>query len=232
MPNKSLTKNNLEEVIQILKQELEEIQKATSSFESVLRARLIDLIVEAQELYVLYKQLKKGKKEKRFEQKKRGKNYTEPVGLKIIAKKEKEIISMEQQKEKKRLYREAMLQVHPDKFFMKEKETDIAAELTARLIEIYKTESLETLQAFHAHIFKGNTQLILDDSASKVTISSKLNYMQQEIEKLEKAIELAKNEQLYTILTEYENPLTFVDELKLYYEERILQLKKRTRKGI
>ena len=51
-------------------------------------------------------------------------------------------------------------------------------------------------------------------------------------ERIEKEISLAKNHSLYKVITEYENPLTFIDELKDYYEDRILKLKKRTRKGL
>ncbi|MFT6879090.1 MAG: hypothetical protein ACI9DJ_000131 [Algoriphagus sp.] len=232
LPLDHIGQKKIEEEIQILKQELEEIQKETRAFESLLSSHLSDLIVEAQELFTLYKEIKKAKKAKRFEQKKRGKNYTEPVGLKNIPKKEKELIPPEQQKEKKRLYREAMLHVHPDKFHMKESETDIATELTTRLIEIYKTESLETLKAFHTHIFKGNTQIILGDAAANIETFSKDNYLQKEKEALEKAIDLAKDNHLHKVLSEYKKPLTFVDELKEYYEERISQLKKRTRKGL
>jgi Fe-S cluster assembly scaffold protein SufB len=140
-------------------------------------------------------------------------------------------IPLEEQKEKKKLYREAMLHVHPDKFHLSEKETETATEVTSKLIEIYKTGSLETLQAYHAHIFEGNTNIVLEDSASKIEVLSKDNYLQQEIERLEKDIAIAKDYHLYKVITEYENPLTFVDELKDYYDDRIFKLKKRTRKG-
>ena len=56
--------NNQEELqgqIEILQQELEHIQKETLAFETLLRSHLSDLIVEAQELFVLYKQIKKAK---------------------------------------------------------------------------------------------------------------------------------------------------------------------------
>jgi hypothetical protein len=222
----------LQDQIQMLQQKLAEIQQETQAFAALLRVPVGDLIVEEQELFILYKKIKKAKKVKRLEQKKRGKNYKEPKGLPVIFKKKKSAIPAEQQKEKKRLYREAMLQVHPDKFSMSEKETDIATEITTRLIEIYKTESLETLQAYHAHIFKGNTPIMLTDAAAKIKVFSKDNYLQQEKEQLEIAIDLAKHHQLYKVITEYKNPMTFVDELKEYYEGRIFQLKKRTRKGL
>lgn len=217
--------------IQILQQELERIQKETLAFETLLRHHIGDLIVEEQELFVLYKQIKKAKKAKRVAQKKRGRNYKESKELQILPKHKETVISPEHEKEKRRLYREAMLYVHPDKFYLSETETDTATEVTSRLIEIYKTESLETLRAYHGHIFKGNTQLVLDDAASKIEVSSKDNYLHLEKERLEKAIDLAKNDHLYKVVTEYENPLTFVEELKGYYEDRIFKLKKRTRKG-
>lgn len=221
----------LAEQIQLLQEELKEIQKKTRAFEVLVRSSVSDLIVEAQELFVLYKQIKKAKKAKRLAQKKKGKNYKEPKGIQIVSKK-KSPISSEDQKEKKRLYREAMLHVHPDKFSMSEEESDIATEITLRLIEIYKTESLEVLEAYHAHIFKGNTPITLDDTAFKVKVVSKVNYLEQETERLEKELDLAKNHHLYKVLIEYENPLSFVDELKDYYEDRIFKLKKRTRKGL
>lgn len=222
----------LREQIKTFQDELEEIQQETRTFEALLRSHIVDFIVEEQELFILYKQIKKAKKAKRLEQKKRGANYKETKGYLLISEKKKNVIPLEQQQEKKRLYREAILHVHPDKFSMNEKETDIATEITSRLIEIYKTESLETLQAYHTHIFKGNIDLNLDDVASKVKIFPKDNYLQQEKERIEKAVKSAKSQHLYKVLTEYKNPLTFIDELKDYYEDRIFKLKKRTRKGI
>lgn len=220
------------EEIQVLKQELEEIQKKTQAFEALLRSHVGDLIIEEQELFFLYKKIKKAKKVKRLEQKKRGKNYREAKSLQILPKKTKNVSSSEEQKEKKKLYREAMLHVHPDKFSMCEQQTDMAMEITRRLIEIYETESLEVLQAYHAHIFNGNMAIRLADTASHIKVVAKDNYLQQEKEGLEKDINLAKNHQLYKVITEYNNPLTFVDELKCYYIDRIFKLKKRTRKGL
>ncbi|MFK7773757.1 MAG: hypothetical protein AB8F94_16520 [Saprospiraceae bacterium] len=224
--------NRLREQIQTFQNELEEIQKETRTFEALLYSHLSDLMVEEQELFILYKKIKKAKKTKRLEQKKRVKNYKETKGLQIISKQKKNVISSEQQKEKKRLYREAILHIHPDKFSMNKKETDIATEITTRLIEIYKTGDLETLQAYHTHIFKGNTDINLDALASKVKVLPNDNYLQQEKKRIEKAIKLAKNHELYKVIYEYKNPLAFIDELKDYYADRILKLKKRTRKGL
>ena len=177
-----INQKELKEQIQVFQDELEEIQKKIRTFKALLYSHLSDLIVEEQELFILYKQIKKAKKAKRLEQKKRGKNYKEPKEIRIIPQKKKSVLPTEQQKEKKRLYREAMLHVHPDKFFRNEEQTDIATEVTRQLIEIYKTGTLETLQAYHAHIFMGNTHIFLDDSASEVKVFSKKNYLKMMLE--------------------------------------------------
>lgn len=224
--------NNLQHEIQILQLELNEILKKTQSFEMLLRSHVSDLIVESQELFILYKEIKKAKKNKRLEQKKRGKNYQEPKGLQIIHSNDKPIVATEEQKEKRRLYREAMLHVHPDKFHMSKLESEVATEVTSRLIEIYKTESLETLQAYHAHIFKGNIGIHLSKVASEVKGLVNDNYLQLEKERIIKEIASAKKQHLYTVLTEYDNPMSFITEIKDYYEDRIFKLRKRTRKGL
>ncbi len=222
----------LQKEIQQLQQELAAIERKKQDFGTVLRGHISDLIIEEQELFVLYKQIKKAKKNKRLEQKKRGKNYKESTGVSVVTTTKKTALSPEEQQERKRLYREAILHVHPDKFSMSESATDLATEVASRLIEIYKTGTLESLRAYHAHIFKGNTAMVLDDTATKIKVHAKDNYWQQEKEALQKAIATAKNHQLYRVLTDYPNPLTFVDELKAYYEDRITKLKKRTRKGL
>ncbi len=236
--NKLLSINKLNQLeleahIQTLQKDLDQIQEETTAFENTLRTHLSDLIIESKELTILYKQLKKQKKAKRLEQKKRGKNYIEPPGIKRPPKVDKSTITDEEQKEKKRLYREAIFHVHPDKFSMNDADSDVATEITTRLIEIYHNGSLETLQAYHAHIFNGSTHIKLDQiTVSKIQTSDTANYLVQEKERLQKELELAKNQHLYKVLKEYDNPLTFVDELKEYYEDRIFKMRKRTRKGV
>lgn len=218
--------------VEILQRELDSILKETRSFELVLRSQLSDLIVESQELFVLYKEIKKAKKVKRLEQKKRGKNYKEPKGLQAVSSKKVNDIPLEDQKEKKRLYREAMLHVHPDKFHMSAEDADVATEITKRLIDIYTTESLDKLRAYHAYIFNGHSEMALIDSASDVKVDAVVDYWQMEVERIEQEIKTAKNEHLYKVITEYDDPLIFVEELKAYYDDRIFKLRKRTRKGL
>jgi len=235
LPN---TKNHLQQQvsiqaqIQALKEELQIIEQETSVFEAKLRAILIDMIIEEQELSDLYRRMQKAKKAKRLEQKKRGKNYKEPIGLKAISKEKiRSTESKEIEKEKKRLYREAMLKVHPDKFSMNEDKVDLATEITSKLIQIYKTGSLTDLQHFYTHILSGNTL----DQTSEVNFSNSKTtvedaYLKQEKEELERKLTMASNRQTYRVLKDYENPMLFAEELKAYYTDRLFKLRKRTRK--
>jgi len=222
--------------IALVQQQLEEVNQQTLAFEAILRTRLSDLIVEANELHVLYKAIKKAKKLKRLEQKKRGKNYKAPSITQTVQGQPKEALLPSDQQERKKLYREALLHVHPDKFSMNAVASDTATEVTTRLIEIYQSGSLETLRAYHAHIFQGHANLPLRSSAATVQVLAEAekgnDYMQLELDRLESELTQAKKNQLCKVMLDYKDPLTFVDELKAYYEDRIKKLKKRTRKGL
>ena len=208
------------------------IEQKTSAFKAVLRSHLINELIEEQELTVLYKKLQQQKKEKRLAQKQRGKNYKENQGLKVVNKVINSNVGEDEKVEKKRLYREAMLQVHPDKFSMNHNKIDLATEITTKLIEIYQTGNLNDLKAFHSQIFSGN--VIRDNSKLSIENTELIvaNYLQIELERIMKQLELAKAKHTYKVLTEYENPLSFINELKDYYNDRIFKLKKRTRKAI
>ena len=234
----SVSNNNAQEQlllkakINLLQQELNDIEQKTNAFEAILRSHLTNELIEEQELTVLYKKVQLAKKEKRFAQKKKGKNFKDIEGLKVIAKNNTNSTSEEDQKEKKRLYREAMLFVHPDKFSMHDEKIDLATEVTTKLIEIYQSGNLDELQIFHRHIFSGNAMMHFPETSEKNINFREDAYLQNELLKLEKQLQDAKNKLTYKVLTEYENPLTFIDELKEYYHDRIFKLKKRTRKAM
>ncbi|MDD3723527.1 MAG: hypothetical protein PHW92_13760 [Lutibacter sp.] len=239
MTNKDLSITNdngqepplLKAKINLLQKELNDIVQKITAFEAILRSHLTDEIIEEQELTVLYKKVQLAKKEKRYAQKKKGKSFKEVEGLKVISKKDSNSSIDDNQKEKKRLYREAMLFVHPDKFSIHDDKIDLATEVTTKLIEIYKTGNLAELQIFHTHIFSGNALMHFSEVSEKNANTKVDSYLQKEIEKLEKQLQLAKTNHTYKVLTEYENPHTFIDELKEYYKDRIFKLKKRTRKA-
>jgi len=235
MKNENLPKlnNNKQELLQQEFQQLEEeifvIEREVHLFENTLRLELENELIEVQELTVIYKKLQKAKKEKRFAQKKRGKNYQEVVGLKPLNYQKKTVIVPENEKEKKRLYREAMVYVHPDKFSANKDQVDLATDVTSKLIEIYKTGNLEELQIYYNHILSGNAFHLPQPLKKSDEISEDL-YLENQLGKLKEHLNFLKNKQTYIVLKTYENPLRFLEELKAYYTDRIFKLKKRTRK--
>ena len=223
----------LKSKLDFLTKELEEIQSKTAAFETIIVSHISELLILEQELTILYKQLQKEKKAKRLAQKKKGKNYKKVEGIKSISK--PKVISqneIQEKKEKKQLYREAMLQVHPDKFSMNdEATTNIATEITAKLIQIYQNGTLEELKDYYTYIFSGNFLELKEQTKKQLVEKADNSYLKKQIEKLEIQLANAKSKQTYSVLTEYDDPLTFIEELKEYYNDRIFKLKKRTRKA-
>lgn len=223
---------SMQDEIATLKRELDDLSSKINAFETLLRSQLTHELIEAQELSVLYKAQKQEKKSKRLVQKKKGKNYVEPVGLKTQKQVQVSTVSNEvDNKEKKRLYREAMLFVHPDKFSINDDKIDLATALTTRLVEIYKNEDLATLKAYHAHLFS-QTDLTKNTTHSfdKVELTASPDaYLIKEKEQLEKDIEALKSRHIYLVLTTYKDPSTFIVELRAYYQDRINKLRRRTR---
>ncbi len=211
----------LNEEIRQLKHELAQLKSRVDAFEALLRSGLTSEIIEVQELTVLYKAQKNAKKQKRLEQKRKGKHFVEPVTLKRQKPSKIPDLSTEELQEKKRLYREAMLHVHPDKFAMNDDKIDLATKLTTRLVAIYQHEDLDTLKAFHAHLFS-QVELPLKDPAigREIALAASPDaFLVREKEQLQKAILTLKNKQTYQVLTTYEDPSTFIDELRTYYQD-------------
>ncbi len=218
----------LQKKIKALKLELQEVRERTLDFERLLVSKLGDLIVLEQELALLYKEQKLAKKEKRREQKRRGKNYDPANSVPMATSKPPTAKNQEEEQQKKRLYREAMLHIHPDKFSLQRDQLELATELTTQLIEIYKEGDLASLEAYHAQIFSGNTPLPLTPQPEKIT-KSEYEFLSLELDQLHKELHLAKNKQTYKVLVEYAKPMDFLIELKAYYADRISKLKRRTR---
>jgi hypothetical protein len=217
--------------IKTIQEELAIVEQKTAAFEAILRSHLENELIEERELTVLYKKLQQQKKEKRLAQKQHGKNYVEKQGLKVVNKTAISNLSNDEKNEKKRLYREAMLQVHPDKFSMNHEKIDLATEITTKLIEIYQTGDLNDLKKFYSHIFIDKT---IDNDKNLTLEKTALiadNYLKNELKKTIKQLEVAKAKHTYKVLIEYQNPLTFINELKDFYNDRIFKLKKRTRKA-
>lgn len=224
----------LELEITQLEAELNALEHNLNSFEALLRSQLRHEILRIAELTALYKQHKQDKKAKRLEQKKRGKNYQEPNGLKKLAVKSPETdrLNTNQLQQLKKLYKEAIVQVHPDKFAREGADkAGRANELTMQLNALYQQEDLEELSHFHQHILSGNAMSHVSfEPASVLDTEAMLRFLQKKKRVLEENREQLRQSTTFEVLSTYENPNSFVDELRDQFQQRIRQLEKRTRK--
>jgi hypothetical protein len=238
---KDLDKKDLDkkDPIPLLQQEIRQLESLREtlknelrSFEHVIHSQLDRAIARMSELNDLYKAQKNAKKAKRLEQKKRGKNYQEPTGLitnKSSGGKEAEL-ELSDKEELRRLYKEAVVQVHPDKIAHGGEEGKIqdATALTAQLNGIYKRGDLEELIYFYQNVILGNlstgsTPHPKADSKQRISsLIKKKEVLETEVAQLQKSF-------IYQVLKTYKDPLTFIDELRIQFQERIKQLERRTR---
>ncbi|MGI4750559.1 MAG: hypothetical protein ACRYFB_08000 [Janthinobacterium lividum] len=222
----------LEKEIAALEAELIALETEINIFQAQIRSALSPQILRIQELTIIYKNQKQLKKIKRLEQKKRGKNYQEPVGLKannasFIA---QNLVSADEQQELKRLYKEAIVQVHPDKFVdADEALNERATAVTSQLIEVYKRGDLEELNRLHEHIISGNALTYLPDQPETVNDpQAMMLFLQDKKRKLQKLLLEIKTSAIYELWLNRKDIPTLISELKIEFEERILILVKRT----
>ena len=218
--------HSLQIEIQQLTSRIQSIKTEIFEFENFLRNELEGEIIEEQELSVLYRNLQKEKKLKRLTQKKKGKNYKGHTTIPVVS----EITEEEKTglKDKKKLYREAMLMVHPDRFSNNEQEEHLATEITTELIRVYKQGTLSELEQIHKQITSqkelSNIQISLEKQLDT------LELLQQKKADLQKEISQLQKRHTYVVLTTYANPKEYLQEVKAYYEDRLFKLRKRTRK--
>jgi hypothetical protein len=224
----------IEGEIAALEAELGSIERHINAFENQVRVALQPQITRLKELTTLYKRLKSEKKEKRREQKKKGKNYTEPKGLKKITPAKKISPSDEDAAEElKRLYKEAVVRVHPDKFVDGDLAlAERATTVTAQLNSLYDAGDLQELSALHQHILSGNAMSHVPYQPQTVADpNAMLAYLQKKRDEMREALQTLKASEWYGIINTHPNPAAFIDTLRPQFEERIQVLAKRTRKA-
>lgn len=223
---------SLENDIASLEKELTSLEYDLNNFDTLIRSQLHSEIIRIRELTELYKSQKQAKKAKRLEQKKKGKNYKEPKSIQKnnLQKKEVPRLNDFEQQELKRLYKEAIIHVHPDKFASEDEEkTAKATALTLQLNAIYKSGDLEELNSFHEHIISGNAMSHVSFQPQTITNSkSMVTFLQKKKNDLILTLAQIKDSQRYEVFKTYDQE-TFIKELRLQFEERIIQLERRTR---
>ncbi|EMR01572.1 hypothetical protein [Cesiribacter andamanensis] len=225
----------LQQEIREMETELESIKQELAPFEAQIHARLDGHMDRIQQLADLYKQQKREKKARRLEQKKRGKNWQEPTQLRTVQPSTEAPPAQADaiQRELRRLYKEAVVQVHPDKFVHAGEQERIqrATAITAQLNALYKRGDLEELIHFY-HAIMGSTAVAEKGRGAaglSVDPQLRLEALKRKKEEVRQRLEQIRGSYLYTVLKTYENPLLFIDELQQQFEERIQQLEKRTR---
>jgi len=225
----------LQKEIALLQEDYREAKGKLEDFERVIHSRLDREIRRLHELNSLYKKHKQDKKLKRLEQKKKGKNYKDSTQIKPLNQTQasKSNPDAAEQKELRRLYKEAIVQVHPDKIHHAGEANHIhrATHLTAKLNEIYKSGDLEELLNFYQYIIIGNNSDDLKIQMPEVDGKLRISHLIKKKETLEKQIAELKDSYTYGILISYDNPLTFIDELYIQLHERIKLMEKRTKKA-
>lgn len=223
--------DTLKSEIRQLEAELAVILQRCSALETLLRTHLINEIIEEQELSVLYKQKQRAKKENRQEQKRKGKNFKEhslPQRPKNIP---PHIAEAEEPELRKRLYREAMVQVHPDKYANHADTVNLASEATVRLIELYRNGTLTDLRNYCAYIMSG---MALNQPPSANAPGHRTPdpeaFLRAEAARITKLIAEAKNRHIYKVLEHYSDPMVYLAELHAFYQDRLAKLRKRTKK--
>lgn len=218
--------------------ELESVFKDTKQkldiFEREIRTRLDKEIARIRELTELYKSQKRLKKAKRDEQKRRGKNYKEPRKASLPVRENVPGVRLTEteQKELRRIYKEAVVKFHPDKISHDGSGERIkkATAITAQLNALYNDGDLDALVNFYQYILTPDTAPEQDFVAGPIVdVRARLVSLKRKKETLQGQMNELTGSYIYQVLMSYEDPHSFIEELHLQFQQRIRQLEKRTR---
>jgi superfamily II RNA helicase len=225
----------LEQEIASGEAELQQLQGRMRALQAQIHHRYHGEIERIRELSELHKAQQRAKKDKRREQKKRGKNYREPTGVLNTKAASLSVQSpgATEATERKKLYREAIVQVHPDKFVNQSSSMNARSEeLTIALIDIYQSGNLDKLRLMHRLIMSGNALTPGEEGKAGGGDPHAVHcYLVGKRDELREALANARQSRIYEVLTTYSDPLTFLDELSAQFTLRIQQLERRTRRG-
>lgn len=227
------TINLLEKEIVLLEAGLYELESGLNVFQAKIRSALLNQINRIRTLTDLYKLQKQVKKLKRLEQKKRGKNYKEEVGLKtnhasFIT---QNLVSADEKQELKRLFKEAVVQIHPDKLTDADEDLNKrATAVTAKLNAVYQSGDPEEMSRLHKFIISGNALTYVPDQATTIKdILAMIQFLQDKKRKLLQLIGEIKSSEIYQLWTGEKELEEIVAELKFAFERRITVMEKRTK---
>lgn len=221
--------------VKLLEQQLYELQKKLQPYQDLIYEQLQSEIRQLAILSELYKKYITDKKQKRKEQKWRGKNYKEPNNeLKNYKTEKASRIKDKKDLDKpeiKKLYREAIIKIHPDKISHNSEEDAIqnATNLTAQLNKLYKNGDLDELKFFYYNLTNENLgkPIGMDEKLQakefhKLLVEKRLKLLSE--------LEALKGSSLFYYFIQNKKPQEFVVDVRERLLIKIKKLKKRTRK--
>jgi HPt (histidine-containing phosphotransfer) domain-containing protein len=229
MKAKDLTLSNqqqaLEQKASALKSELDRLQREIRQWEQLVWDRLHPQIKLVQELKATIKAKKTVKKQKRLDQKRKGKNFD--PNMPVPAPRKPQSKKAETGEEIKQLFRSSLKLVHPDR---QEQDNEgalaTAHSLTSRLNTLYAIQDLDGLREFYETL---SQHAIQDVPRSNPGNSNRQTLLHVEITALQKEIEACKQSYFYQVMQEKQDVETWIAELRAYFEERIPVLQKRAK---
>lgn len=226
----------LKSEIELLDQELRELQQNLRPYENLIYEQLRNEFSQLAMLSELHKKYTKEKKQKRQEQKERGKNYKAAKNIIKASPTDRDISSKKDliKADLKKIYREAIIQIHPDKISHNSESDKIeaATDLTSQLNELYKNGDLDQLKLFYYSLSQGHALPVNTDEDKEVNHAQEYrNLLLKAQSELELAIESLKASSYFQYYTAGKTPQEFSDDLRLTLLLKIKKLERRTRKA-
>jgi hypothetical protein len=229
--------SSIQSKIEQLEQELIHIKQQLRPIQNLIHQQLQQEIQQLARLSELHKKYQIDKKSKRKEQKQRGKNYKKPEpGIQIL----KPQASLNTKNgstnpELKKLFREAIVKIHPDKINHKSEAITLqkATDLTAQLNQLYKNGDLDDLKLFYSTIsqeFTISGKISTDDNIQSLTQHKNLLLKKQQ--KLITELDAIKTTRLFYCLSEEIQTIEFIENIRETLFAKIKKLERRTRKMI
>jgi flagellar biosynthesis regulator FlaF len=228
MKAKDLTISNqqqrLEQQASELKTELDRLQREIRQWEQLVWDRLHPEIKLVQELKATIKAKKTVKKQKRQEQKRKGKNFD--PNMPVPSPPKAQSPKSEVREEIKQLFRSSLKLVHPDRQGQDDDDALATAHgLTSRLNTLYAIQDLDGLREFYETLSQHSIQEIPDNART----NNRQTLLHAEITTLRKEIEACKQSYFYQVMQEKHDTERWIAELRVYFEERIPVLQKRAK---
>lgn len=198
-----------------------EIEKALHEFSIQYNTILGKTILEILKIKKQLAQSEKEREQAEAEEEEFSKDYESKKDIKIRSLNEAE------QKELKKLYREASMQCHPDKFIDDPVKVIIAQQVFVSLTEAYKSNDLEKVREILHNIKSGNFNMDeLAHSNKKEDLKAQISNLKRKLKETTEILNALKVSSSYNIIESHKDLNQYFSELKQKLEFELELLKK------